>query len=194
MDGRMKKIVISVVIAIAVVVVVGFVPLMDVPYQVTETYYVDEPYEVMENYTEAVPLSYEVIESYVYEDTYTYHWTTDIGGLTGEGTEEVPIQVAGVDIKNTDDSAGTFTISFSGFTPLFFSSTELNLSPGEEQTASCPSEYDIHDWDYYVTPDTKQVEMERTVTKYRQVQRERTVTRYKRGSTFEYLRSRFSSS
>jgi len=43
-----------------------------------------------------------------------------------------------------------------------------------------------------VIPDEKVIE--ETVTKYRQVQRERTVTRYKRGSIFEYLRSRVSSS
>ena len=187
----MKKIVIAIVIAVALVVVVGFVPLMDVPYQATETYYVDEPYEVTENYTDTVPLTYEVLKSYVYEDTYTYHWRTDIGGIVGEGTREVPIQVAGVDIKNTDDTAGTFSISFSGFTPLFFSSTALNLSPGEKKMASCPCEYNIDNWSYYVTPDTKQVEKERTVTKYRQVQKQRTVTHYKKGSIFEYLRSRF---
>ena len=187
----MKKILVTVVIVVVIVVVVGFVPIMNVPYQDTETYYEDEPYEVTETYIATVPLSYEVIESYVYDDTYTYHWQTDIGGLVGEGTEEVPIQVAGVDIRNTDDIAGTFTVSFSGFTPLFFSSTELNLSPGEEKTASCPSEYDIDDWSYDVTPDMKDVEKERTVTKYRQVERERTVTRYKKGSIFEYLRSGF---
>lgn len=195
-DGRcdMKKVVIPIVIVVAIVLVVGFVPLIDVPYQDTESYYVDEPYEATETYVETVPLSYEVVKSYVYEDTYTYHWTTDIGGLTGEGTKEVPIQVAGVDIKNTDDIAGTFTVSFSGLTPLFHFdgfTVDLNLSPGEKKTASCPSEYDIHDWNYYVTPDTKEMEKERAVTRYRQVERERTVTRYKRGSIFEYLRSRF---
>jgi hypothetical protein len=46
-------------------------------------------------------------------------------------------------------------------------------------------------WEYTITEPTKQVEMERTVTKYRQVESERTVTRYKKGSIFEYLRSRF---
>ena len=187
----MRKAVIGVVIAVVIILVVGFFPSMYVPYEDTETYYVDEPYEVTETYVATVPLSYEVVESYVYDDTYTYHWRTDIGGLVGEGTEEVPIQVAGVDIRNTDDIAGTFTVSFSGFTPLFFSFTELNLSPGEEKTASCPSEYDIDDWSYDVTPDTKQVEKERTVTKYKQVEKERTVTRYRKGSIFEYLRSRF---
>lgn len=186
----MKNIAIGIVVVVAVVVVVGFVPLVDVPYQDIETYYEDEPYEANETYTATAPLTYEVTKSYVYEDTYTRHYTTQIGDLFWEGTEEVPIQVAAVDIKNTDNATGTFTVSFSGFTPLFFSSTALNLSPSQKSTASCPSEYNIDEWSYDVTPDTKQVQKERTVTKYRQVQRERTVTRYKRGSIFEYLRSR----
>jgi hypothetical protein len=199
----MKKVVIPIVIVAAIVVIVGFVPIVQVPYPVTvqyqdtETYYEDEPYEETETYVATVQLSYEVTDSYIYDDTYTYTYTTQVGGFLWEGTEEVPIEVAGVDIKNTDDVAGTFTVHFSGFTPMFFSSTELDLSPGEEKTASCPSEYDIDEWDYRVSPDTKEVERERTVTKYRQVERERTVTRervetrYKRVSIFEYLRSRF---
>ena len=191
----MKKVVISVVIVVAIALVVGFVPLVEIPYQDTETYYEDEPYEVTETYTETVPLSYEVIDSYVYEDTYTYHYQTQIGGLVWEGAREVPIQVVAVVIKNTDDIAGSFTVSFSGITPLFeitpALTKELDLSPGEEKTAYSPTEYNINDWSYDVTPSAKEVEKERTVIKYRQVEKGRTVTRYKRGSIFEYLLSRF---
>jgi hypothetical protein len=150
----MKKVVVGVVTGVVVVLVVGFVPLMDVPYQAIETYTEDEPYEVAETYVETVQLSYEVIKSYVYDDTYTYRYTTQIGGFVWEGTEEVPIRVAAVDIKNTDDIAGTFTVSFSGLTPLFdFNgfTVDLNLSPGQESTASRPSEDDIRDWSYDVT-------------------------------------------
>jgi len=68
--------------------------------------------------------------------------------------------------------------------------TILSLGIGEQKTAECPAE-SIDNWSYEVTPSTKEVEAERTVTKYRQVERERTVTRYKKGSIFEYLVSRF---
>ena len=189
----MKKVVIGIVIVVAVVMVVGFVPLMDVPYQDTETYYVDEPYEVTETYTKAVPLSFET-NDYVKADTIKEHHQIIIGGIVFQDEiVEVPIQVACVEVENTDEVAGNFTVSFSGFEPMFGEyslTTILSLGIGEQKTAECPAE-SIDNWSYEVTPSTKEVEAERTVTKYRQVERERTVTRYKKGSIFEYLVSRF---
>jgi|GEM_PF-5453277 len=55
----MKKAAVGIVVAVALVAVVGFAPLMDVPYQATETYYVDEPYE--ETAETSVPLKYQRI-------------------------------------------------------------------------------------------------------------------------------------
>lgn len=189
----MKKVIIGIGIAVAVVLVVGFVPLMDVPYEDTETYYENEPYQVTENYTEAVPLSFEA-DSYVKADVIYEHQQIIIGDIVFQDEiVEVPIEVACVEVENIDDVVGEFVVSFSGFEPMFgeLSLTKtLSLNPGQQKIAECPAD-SINDWDYEVTPSTKTVEKERTVTKYRQVERERTVTRYKKGSIFEYLRSRF---
>jgi|WetSurMetagenome_2_1015567.scaffolds.fasta_scaffold333871_2 hypothetical protein len=77
----MVKLVIGVVIASVITLVVGFVPIIDVPYnetvqyQDTETYFVDEPYEDIEIYYEQEP--YEVTETHFeyedYEDTRIYY-------------------------------------------------------------------------------------------------------------------------
>lgn len=193
-------IVVGVVIAI-VALVVCLAPLKEVAYtatvdyQDTETYYEDEPYEDTETYSEAVPLSYDET-SYVKDDTIEEHRQIIIGGMVFQDeVVEVPIQVACVDVKNTDDIAGSFTVSFSGITPIFGSpslNTQLDLSPGEVKTATCPAD-DVGDWSYSVTPSTKMIEKQRTVTKYRQVEKERTVTkqrpetRYKKVTLLDYL-------
>ena len=184
----MKKAIVSTAVVVAVVLVAAFVPLVNAEFRHTETYLADEPYEATETYTATLPLSYEVSESYVYESTYTYSYQTNIGGLIGEGTREVPIKVAAVVVKNTDEIAGSVAVSFSGFPTLLFSSAELFLAPGETKTASCPADTDeIGDWSYTTKPGMNEVERERTVTKYRQVEKERLVTRYERVPIFEYL-------
>ena len=190
----MKRVVISIVIVVAIILVVGFVPIMEVPYQDTEVYYVDEPYDVTETYTDTVPLTYEAT-SYVRDSIVVERYETIIPGLPPmSGEKEIPIEEAWVDVKNTDDIAGIFTIHFSGISPLWgmthLLTAELEISPGEVETAVCPAEY-IGDWGYDITPGTKEVEQERTVTKYKQVEQERAVTRYRKGSIVEYLRSRF---
>jgi hypothetical protein len=202
----MKKAVIPIVIAVVVVLVVGFIPLIEVPYPVTvqyqdtETYYVDEPYEVTETYSETVPLDYEVVES--------------------EGHGEGVTDVFSVVVRNEDNIAGTFSVNFSVFydctfiepgsilvtsIPVFHEA-ELYLSPNEIGTATYsvdnphPADCDVDYWNRSITPSTKELEKERTVTKYQQVEKERTVTKereethYKRVPIFEYLRSRASSS
>ena len=193
----MKKAVITILVIVAIVLVVGFVPIVDVPYQDTETYYVDEPYEVVETYTGTMPLSYEST-GYVKDDVVKEVNTLNIGGWVTQSVKETPIKVACVDVKNTDTIAGSFTIYFSGIIPLFgvtpALTKKLDLSPDEVKTAVCPADSaEIGDWSYTIEPDTKEVEMERTVTKYRQVEQERLVTHYKKGSIFEYLLSRFKS-
>lgn len=199
----MKKAVIGIVIAVAIGLVVGFVPLIEVPYPVTvqyqdtETYYVDEPYEVIETYSETVPLDYEVVRS--------------------EGYVEGITCVVSVVLRNLDGIAGTFTVDFSVIygctfispgsiqvTSMFASDEkELHLAPNAKGTATSsvdneyPANCDVDSWSYDVTPSTKEVEKERTVTEYRQVEKERTVTKereethYKKVPIFEYLRSRF---
>ena len=196
----MKKVVIIVVIVVAIVLVVGFVPLMDVPYQEMETYYLDEPYQDTETYNETEPLEYHIVNS-----------------LEGYAMENLPIGVehpcpwASVTVLNTDTASGTFTVHFyltnECLTPVaedrfnfvskdYQDSKELHLEPGEIGTMEKYwTEIDLADecgcrWGHEVTG-SKTIEKQRTVTKYRQVARERTVTRYKKGSVFEYVLSKF---
>ncbi len=150
----------------------------DVPYEDTETYYVDEPYKDTETYTETVPLDYEVVDSDVY-----YEGATLVFSVT---------------IQNIDSASGTFTIRFSikvsGTTidsgtihlwsKQYSDEKELDLKPGETKTAKHHADYaDLRGVDkscsYEVIPDTKLVEKERVVTKYRQVEKKRTVTKYR---------------
>ncbi|MFW6105168.1 MAG: hypothetical protein ACOC7P_01140 [Chloroflexota bacterium] len=191
-------------IAVGIVIAIGalvlcLVPLRDVPYTVMvdyediETYYEDEPYEDIETYTETVPLDYEVVESDI-----------DVGGLTA---------TVSVVVRNKDDIAGTFTVAltiiygctFIGpgsieITSMFASDEkELYLKPNKTGTATFsadnpyPANCAVNSWDYEVTPGIKEIEQERTVTKYRQVERQRTVTkqrqetRYKKVTLLDYL-------
>jgi hypothetical protein len=214
-----KKTVIAIVVVVAVVVVVGFAPLMDVPYQATETYYVDEPYEATETYYEWKNLTYEVMDSYEDTGTYLYHYRTQIGDLVWEGTREVPFPIARVVVRNSDNVSGEFGVSFTFYSlskstldffrdtyggddipwemgSTYSSSDSVMIKPGDTGTAEgAAQDIDMDNyewkWEYTVNEPTKQVEMERTVTKYRQVEKQRTVTRYKKGSIFEYVRSRF---
>jgi len=197
MSGKIG-IAVGVIIAI-VALVVCLVPLREVAYTVTvdyqdtETYYENVPYEEMETYTEAEPLGYEVVKAYDYIDA----------GI---------IPVVCVTVRNTDTDAGIFTVHFTvkvsgttitpGRIQLWSVShsddKELHLKSGETKTAKHHAVYvdiDRNDWswNYKVTPDTKTVEKQRTVTKYRQVEKQRTVTkqhpetRYKTVTLLDYL-------
>jgi len=195
---------IGIIIGVVIVIlglVICLVPLKTVAYTVTvdyediETYYENEPYEVTENYTEDVPLSFEA-DSYVKTDTIEEHQQIIIGDVVVyDEVVEVEIQVACVDVENTDDVAGEFVVSFSGIEPMFGElslTTTLSLNAGQQKTAECPAE-SINDWSYEVTPGTKEIEGERTVIKYRQVEKQRIVikqrqeTHYKKVTLLDYL-------
>jgi len=189
------------IVVVVAALMVCLVPLKWVSYEVTvdyediETYYENEPYEVTENYTEVVPLSFEA-NAYIDEDVIYEHQQIIIGGIViQDEIVEVPIKIACVDVENTDDVAGNFTVYFSGFEPMFGEHSltrTLSLSPSEQETAECPAE-SIDNWSYEVIPSTKEVESERTVTKYEQVEKQRTVTkqrqetRYKKVTLLDYL-------
>jgi hypothetical protein len=195
----MKIGIIVVIVVTILALVVCLVPLKEVAYAITvdyedtETYYENEPYEDVETYTETVPLDYEVVESEV-----------DVEGVTA---------VASIVVRNKDNIAGTFTVDLSviygctfiapgsiEITSLLASDEEeLHLEPNDTGTATCsvdnpyPSNCAFDSWSYDVTPDTKEMEEERTVTKYRQVEKQRTVTRqrqetrYKKVTLLDYL-------
>lgn len=190
------------VVIVILALVICLVPLKEVAYAVivdyedTETYYENEPYNATETYTEAVPLSFEA-DDYVKSDTIQEHQQIIIGGVVFQDEiVEVPIEVACVKVKNTDAVAGNFIVSFSGFEAMFSEismTTTLSLNPGQQKTAECPAESTIDNWSYKVTPSTREVEAERTVTKYQQVEKQRTVikqrqeTRYKKVTLLDYL-------
>jgi hypothetical protein len=110
---EMKKTVIGIVIAVAIVLVIGFAPLMDVPYQVTETYYEDEPYEATETYNETQSLAYEVVESHTGTQSYQERRRIVIGGIVFQDEIVDVFYPAGyVTLRNTDTVDGLFGIQF----------------------------------------------------------------------------------
>jgi hypothetical protein len=173
---------------------------VNVSYQDTETYYENEPYQDTETYNVTEALEYHIIERHY-----------------GYAMENLPIGAKPpcawgvISLLNTDTVSGKFIVHFhltvEQLTPTgadrfdfvsndYQDSKELHLEPGEIGTwEKYWTEIDLApedncSWRYEVTG-SKTVEKQRTVTKYRQVEQERTVTRYKKGTIFEYLRSRF---
>ena len=179
----MKIAVIAGIIVAVAALVVCLAPLKTVAYNTTE------------NYTEDIPLEFRA-DGYVRPETREEHHYIVIGGIViQDEIVEIDIQVAKVDVMNLDNIAGDFIVTFSGIEPIFGDislTATLHLDPGEQETAECPAD-SIDSWNYEVTPGTKEVEQERTVTKYRQVERQRTVTRqrpetqYKKVTLLDYL-------
>ena len=198
--GKMRKVMISVGIVIAIAaLVICLVPLMTVAYEVTidyedvETYYENEPYEDVESYTETVPLDCEVVDT--------------------EERVDGDTAAVSVVVQNQDSIAGIFVVDFTvvygctfigpgsiKITSMFASDQqELYLKPNDTRTARYtadnpyPANCGFNSWSYDITPSTKEVEKERTVTKYRQVEKQRTVTkqrqetRYKKVTLLDYF-------
>lgn len=187
----MKKVVISIVVAVAIVLVVGFVPIMDVPYQDTETYYEDEPYQDVETYTETelVP-QVEILEHYmdIVGDVLWVRGKVKNSSNITSATLDVSIHAI-CPVRDVEDSyyAKSVVLDY----PVAF-------KPGEVRNFSATFNRNVVEDSYtlkiYQPLAEIGVEKERTVTKYRQVENERTVTHYKKGSIFEYVLSRFQSS
>jgi hypothetical protein len=109
----MKRAVIGITITVAVALIVGFAPLMDVPYEATETYYEDEPYEATETYYETEPLAYEVVESHTDTESYQERRQIVIGGIVFQDEiVDVSYPVSCVTLKNKDDVSGIFAVQF----------------------------------------------------------------------------------
>ena len=109
----MSKAIIGIVVAVAAILVVGFVPLMNLPYQDTETYYENEPYEATETYYETQPLTYEVTESYADTESYQERRRIVIGGIVFQDEiVEVFYPIGCVALQNKDSVSGTFAVQF----------------------------------------------------------------------------------
>jgi hypothetical protein len=184
----MSKAIVGIVAAVAVILVVAFVPLMDVPYQTIETYYEDEPYQDVETYTETelVP-QVEILEDHM-----------DIEGdllwVRGQVKNSSNITFATIDVEihakcPVRDVEGSYAES------AVVLGHPVAFKPGEVRDFWNVFNRNVVEDSYtlkiYQPLAEVSVEKGRTVTKYRQVERERTVTHYKKGSIFEYLRSRF---
>jgi hypothetical protein len=183
-----KKIIIGIVIAVAVVVVVGFVPLIDVPYQATQTYYENEPYQDVETYTETelVP-QVEIIEQHmdIEGDVLWIRGQVENSSNATFATIDVSIQ-ATCPVKDVEGS-------YTGKSVVL--DYPVAFKPGEVRDFEATFDRNVVEDNYtlkiYQPLAEVSVEKERTVTKYRQVEKERAVTYYKKSSAFEYLRSRF---
>lgn len=114
MGEEVKRIIIGIVVAVAIIVFVGFAPILNVPYQDTETYYIDDvsqPYEAMETYYETVPLSYEVVQ--FYSDIEFFQVGKQIivlGFVIKDETTDVAIPTGHITVKNTDSVEGVIGI------------------------------------------------------------------------------------
>ncbi len=106
-----------------------------------------------------VPLSYEA-EGYVRQVKGTETKTLQIGEYETSETEEGWLDIACVEVKNTDTVPGTFLVIFSVAEPTFgdyLLEQELELEPGGVGVVECPAD-ELGDWSYEIIPSTKLVE------------------------------------
>jgi len=178
------KIALSVFLTCAVIaMVISFAPIKTVAYDVmvdyqeTETYYENEPYEVVETYYEKQP-----IDQTTSLDTPDVQ--TDAASPNRFATSYNVIETrsncetAYVTLRNTDDVAGTFTVSFSfqvttlnydyyygyPYVETHWSHGQQNiyLEPNEKGTVKASAKYyeanSTMSWSYSVGPDFQALE------------------------------------
>ncbi len=211
----MKKGGIPIIIVAAIIVVVGFAPLMDVPYQSTETYYESEPYVVQEEYTEVAEQTFtQQSNTPLMSHTFLARWgvTTfetyiDINGksnslvkgqfaVSAAYSPEADFYV----YDETDPSQGTGTPQNPIIAIASVSSYTFSFTPNRSGVYYFRFECYIPvvrtaielnaelEWQETIV-ETQEVTKYRDVIKYRQVEKQRTVTHYGKGSIYEYLRS-----
>ena len=163
----MKKVTIGIIIVAVIALIVGFVPIMEVTYTVTE------------------PLSYQATNFVKKEQRQqepgrvetTISFSQDIEDVTAY-LQAIYAQspVGYVDVVNRDTVSGTFTVHFTFYSlgDQYSKDVTLYLKPDElgetkYQATSINANEDEWSWEYKVTPDTK------------------TVTNYKKVTLLEYL-------
>jgi len=188
----------------------------DEPYQDTEIYYETEPleYRELDSFTteaindvgdRAAMLGYDLPDEIV-------EWPSFAVYVVVQNLDDTPgaFEICYTCVGTADKSAAEKYQWLVQLTPeeyqeldikCYAGSRELYLQPFEVGVAICPQGgvnigFDRVPWwsgGYEVIPDTKEVEQERTVTKYRQVEKQRTVTkqreetRYKKVTLLDYL-------
>lgn len=136
----MKKLGIIVGAIVAIVLVICVIPLKEVAY------------------ANPMPLTFEA-SNYTHTDIVEIYRQVGSCGCNRE-LVEVAVQVVCVNITNTDDIAGNFTIIFFGIDPVSDSYPliiELSLNASEYRVAECPTE-SLGDWTYEITPSVKEID------------------------------------
>ncbi len=148
------------------------------PEPVYETYYEQVPYEEVITVTRTEYLTYEA-DQYNEESKMKQAGTVFLDDNTISSTEKIiTVYNACLEITNTDDIGGQFEIFFNDISDAVSSSLEkptVEIASGETKAICCPSYEELGDWTYTVRPERKEVEYEKTVTKYREEQRTRLV-------------------
>ena len=169
----MKSLKVLSAVVIVLALVICLVPLRDEAYAVTV--------DCQEPVTEHVALSFEV-NDYMRTDTIEEYRQTSNCGCTPSKLVEVEVQVACLDVKNTDDIAGDFMVTLSGLEAgsPFSQNFTLSLNVSERETVEYQAEV-IDCWDFEVIPNVKKVETGEFITKQREE------IRYKKVTALDYL-------
>ncbi|UCD21307.1 MAG: hypothetical protein JSW22_04395 [Chloroflexota bacterium] len=213
----MKKRGIAIIWVAAIIVVVGFAPLMDVPYQVTQTYYESEPYVPPDYTTYGTPQNPIIAIRSVSSHTFSFapncsgvyyfafdrsckkvagirlnaelEWQETIGEGHTEVSEQTLTQQRNTPLINQGISVGQSVATRQAYIDVDGKSNCLVKGQFTVSAAYCP-EVDFYVYDE-TDPSLDEVTTYEDATKYRLVARHRTVTDYRKGSIYEYIRSRF---
>jgi len=168
-----KILIISIAVLVSLALIVCFVPLREEAYMLTVNY--------TEPATAFASLDYAATDYTEVEVTEEYRRTGSCG--CNRELVEVEIQIACLNVTNTDDVAGQFLVVLTGLEngqPFSYNAT-LNLNASEQDTVKYRSEF-LECWDFEVLAGWKEVETGELTTKQREE------LRYKRITILEYLR------
>ncbi len=116
-----KALVIVVAVVVVAILVFCFVPIMQVPYQVEESYLTTETYYELQSYTVEGPHTvlepYTAIDVYCEEEPCERYMAIDYSVIGGQGYNYIesdgsPACSVELDIQNTDVVGGTFNVEF----------------------------------------------------------------------------------
>ena len=215
----MKKEGITLIILAVIIPIVGFAPIMDVPYQGTETYYGREPYVVREEYTTyGTPQNPIITAASV--SSYTFSFTPNRSGVYYFAFDRNYKNIVSIEfnvelewqetIAERRTEAGELAFPQQGNThpvgPVgqaflvsrYVTTLQTYIDINGKSNCLVKGQFTVSatyspEVDFYVydetDPSLDEATTYRDVTKYRQVEKQRTVTHYRKGSIYEYLRS-----
>jgi len=175
---RTLAILIFIALLVAAGAVLSAAPLMTVTHHTVEPYLITDIYYVTETSTEEVPLTYEVVESRVYN----WWWR-----ISSDCT---------VTVKNTDIAAGSFRVEFNLVTRATDTSPSKTvtkaawrgIAPGKQTDITVRHEgVYIESFTCSVTPPTREITTSRQVPKTREITLYRDVPVPEKVTVLEYL-------